>query len=184
MTKFNKMFLRLLFGSVVIAGVCSTPVFAQVDSSDPPRIGFVDANRIIREAPQAEAATKRLEEEFSGRREQLDAEVKELADLRIKLTDSAYMEGLSKSQQDDLLDSERTLVRKIERDRTELSEDIDKERNKELENLRQTVGRLIIKIAEAEKFDLLIQGPSIIWYSNRIDLTDKILEELRKMLEQ
>ena len=52
-------------------------------------------------------------------------------------------------------------------------------RNREMGKLQKRINEAIIKLAEEEKFDLIV-GDSVIYASKRIDITDKVLKILRE----
>lgn len=73
----------------------------------------------------------------------------------------------------------RDLRRKIKRDTEEFREELNVRQNEELRKLERVVLKVVAKIAEKEKYDLIIHQGAI-FASNRIDITDKVLAELSK----
>jgi outer membrane protein len=140
------------------------------------KIGFVSTERVFREAPSALKALKKLEKEFAPR----EAEVKKVAEraqaLQVKLEkDSVTM---SASQRRDRESELGRLTRDLQRMQREFREDLNLRKNEELETVLQGANKVIKAIAEKENYDLILQ--EAVYRSPRLDITDKVLEELSK----
>lgn len=138
------------------------------------KVGFVNTQRIFRDAPQAQSSVKKLEAEFSRRDQDLQRIAKQLEAMQNKLE----KEGVTMSE------SER---RKLEREFSELSRDFQRKQREFREdlNLRQNeenaavidkANKAIKKIAETEKFDLILQD--VVWVHPRLDITEKVIKAL------
>ena len=138
------------------------------------KIGYVNSERVLREANLAKAAQIKLETEF-GKRE------KDLRDLEGKLRGAA--EKLEKDaptlseaergrRQRDVVEQERDLQRK----RREWQEDLTQRKNEELSAVVEKANRVIKQIFEAEKYDLILQDA--IHFSPRVDITKKVIDAL------
>ncbi|NCV26257.1 MAG: OmpH family outer membrane protein, partial [Betaproteobacteria bacterium] len=68
------------------------------------------------------------------------------------------------------------LDKEFQRRQREFREDLNQRRNEELSQVVERVNRVIRQIAEQEKFDLVLQ--EAVYFSPRIDLTDKVLRAL------
>ena len=165
--------LRIPF--LLLLAFCAGSAHAQSD--DPPKIGFVNAVRIVEEAPQGKASLNQLESEFFDRREQLRAQAKELQNLEDKLANDSG--SMSESARTALEQEIRKSQRRLEREQDEFREDLNFRRNQEIEKLQILVHKLIASIGQREKFDLIVQEP-VVWVSNRIDLTEQVLKELEE----
>ena len=66
--------------------------------------------------------------------------------------------------------------REFQRLQREFREDLNLRRNEELSALFERANKVIKQIAEAEKYDLIIQ--EAVYRSSRIDITDKVLKAL------
>lgn len=141
-----------------------------------PRIGFVDAVKLIESAPQGEQSLRQLEEEFSPR----DREIRELrAELRDVEADLDKNAPVMKQADIDQSQLEiAALRRKIKRLQQEFKDDYNLRRNEELAKLQQVVTDAIIEIAEAEGYDLIVQ--QAVYASKTINLTERVLESLRQ----
>ena len=140
------------------------------------KIGFVNIVRVMEQAPQAEAARAALEQEFSGRDASLTTSRDAIVEMERKLRTEA--EIMSAEQREDL---ERDIAsRKLDfnRDREELQEDFNIRRNEELSDLQRVVYEVIVEVAKSEDYDLMVTE-RVLYASERIDITDTILERLQ-----
>lgn len=147
---------------------------ASVAVAQETRIGFVNTERILRDAAPAKASQQKLEQEF-GRRE------KELQDMAARLKsmgeridrDAAVMSDSDRQrQQREYADVEKDFQRK----QREFREDLNQRRNEELAQVIERANRVIKQIAEQEKYDIILQ--EAVFASPRIDITEKVLRAL------
>ena len=134
------------------------------------KIGFV----VFREAAPAVKAQKKLEKEFAARDQELQKMTKQAKDLQTYLE----KEGVTISDAD-RRNKERDLAnlnRDFQRLQREFREDLNLRRNEELAQVQERANKVIQSIAEAEKFDLILQ--EAVYASPRIDITDKVLKSL------
>ena len=139
-----------------------------------PKIGFVNTERVFREAAPAKRAQQKLEREFSGRNAELAKLEKQGRDLQVELEQGAVT--LPEAQR---REKERVLAdvsRNFQRLQREIREDLNLRRNEELAQVQERATRAINQIAEAEKFDLVVQ--EAVFASARIDITDKVIKAL------
>jgi outer membrane protein len=138
------------------------------------RIGFVNTDRIFKEANTAKAAQAKLEQEFSKRE-------KELQELGVSLKSNAdklerEAPTLSESQrtarQKQLVDLDRDFQRK----RREFQEDLNARKNEELQQVLERANRVVKSVAEAEKYDLVLQ--EAVYVNPKHDITDKVIRTL------
>lgn len=138
------------------------------------KIGYVNSERVLREANLAKAAQAKLEAEF-GKRE------KDLRDLETKLRGAAeklekdaptLSENERNRRQRDVVEQERDLQRK----RREWQEDLTQRKNEELSSVVEKANRVIKQIFDAEKYDLILQDA--IHFSARVDITKKVIDAL------
>lgn len=138
------------------------------------KIGFVNTERVFREAAPAQKAQKKLEKEFATRDQELQKMAKQAKDLQ------AYLEreGVTISETE-RRNKERDLAnlnRDFQRSQREFREDLNLRRNEELSAVQERANKAIIAIAESEKFDLILQ--EAVYASHRIDVTEKVLKAL------
>ncbi len=141
------------------------------------KIGFVNMAELMEKSPQAEAARKGLETEFSNRDKKLTAVRHEVLKLEETLkNDGPIMNDKNRSELE-----KKILNRKREynRQQDELREDFNIRRNEELGKLQKDVHEIIVIVAKAENYDLVVTQP-VLYASERIDLTVRILQEMKK----
>ena len=139
------------------------------------KIGFVNTERLFREAAPAKRAQQKLEKEFAARDADLQKLSKQVRDLQALLDkDGATMgESERRNKERDLANQSRDLQRM----QREIREDVNLRRNEELTGLQERANKVIQQIANDEKFDLILQDP-VVFASQRIDITEKVIKAL------
>jgi outer membrane protein len=140
------------------------------------RIGFVNTDRVLREANTAKAAQTKLEQEFLKR----EKEVTDLGEAVKTMTEKLEREAptLSDSQratrQKQLVEQDRDFQRR----RREFQEDLSARRNEELQQVLDRANKVIRQLAEAEKLDLIMQPDQVVYVNPKHDITDKVIKGL------
>lgn len=140
------------------------------------KIGFVNTERIFREAAPAKAANAKIEQEFSKRDKELQDMAARLKSASDKLDKDAPV--LSESERLRRQRELSELDKDFQRKQREFREDLNQRRNEELATVLEKTNRVIKQIAEAEKYDIVFQ--EAVYISPRIDITDKVLRALNK----
>ncbi len=138
------------------------------------KVGWINIERIFREAGPAQKATKKLEKEFDKRQADIQKIGKQMSDLQTQLD----KEGMTMSDAD-RAQKERelaTLNRDFQRMQREFREDLNTRRNEEFASIQERANKAIREIAESEKYDLILTDA--IYASPKIDITDKVLKAL------
>ena len=138
------------------------------------KIGFVNTERVFREAAPARRAQQKLEREFSARNAELAKLEKQGRDLQVELEKDSVLlpEAARREKERQLAD----VSRNFQRLQREIREDLNLRRNEELAQVQERATRAINQIAESEKFDLVVQ--EAVFASSRIDITDKVIKAL------
>src|SRR6476661_8697190 len=161
-----------LLPSLLAGAVVGLAAFAA--QAEELKIGYVNSDRVLRDAVPAKAAQSKLEGEF-GKRE------KDLADLANKL--KAASDKLEKDaptlpeaertrRQRDLVDQDREFQRR----RREFQEDLNQRKNEELASVVERANKVIKQIFETEKYDLILQ--EAVFAGPKVDITDKVIKAL------
>ncbi len=156
---------------VMLVGVLALGMSAHAQDF---KVGFVNTDRIFREANTAKAAQAKLEQEFSKREKELN----DLGNTLKSLSDKFEREAptLSESQraqrQKQLLDQDRDFQRK----RREFQEDLNARKNEELQQVLDRANRVVKQVAEAEKYDVVLQ--EAVYINPKHDITDKVIKAL------
>ena len=138
------------------------------------KIGFVNTERVFREAAPAKRAQQVLEREFSARNAELGKLEKEGRDLQQELEreNVTMPEATRREKERQLAD----ISRNFQRIQREIREGLNLRRNEELAKVQERATRVINQIAEQEKFDLVIQ--EAVFASSRIDITERVIRAL------
>lgn len=138
------------------------------------KIGFVNSQRILAEAPQAAKAKKKIEKDFEKRDQELQRLVKQLQAMQALFDkNSATMpEAERRDKERELAD----LTRDLQRKQREFREDLSQRQNEEMAAIFEQVNKAIKQVADAEKYDIIFQDA--VYFSQRIDITDKVIKVL------
>lgn len=164
------MAIRWLKAYLVVVLLLSASSLAMADM----RIGFVNTERVFREAPIAIAAQKKLEKEFAPRDAELQKMAKQARELQSQLE-----KGSAMLSDNDRRNKERDLAninREYQRILREFREDLNVRRNEELTKVQDRARKAIQSYGEAEKYDVILEDA--IYFSPKIDITDHIIHML------
>ena len=138
------------------------------------KVGYVDVERIRRESAPAERASKQLEKEFAPRAQELQRREAQVKSLQSQLEkDGVTMSENERRSKEQELSRASVDVQRMQR---EFREDLNMRRNQELATLFERADKVIKQIADAEKYDLILQ--EAVYRSPRIDITDRVLKAL------
>jgi len=140
------------------------------------KIGFVSLERILREAPAAQRAQKKLEQEFSKRGQELSRMAEQLKKLQEGLDRNSVTMSESDRQKREREFGE--ISRDFQRKQREFNEDVAQRRSQELSEVVQRANLAVKQIAEAENLDVVLQNEQVVWASTRIDITDRVIKAL------
>ena len=138
------------------------------------KFGFVNTERILREAAPAQRAQKKIEAECKKRDEELAKIAGDLKKMQEEMEKNAVT--MSETQRRNKERDFGELNRDFQRKQREFREDLNQRRNEELAQVVEQANRVINQIAEQEKYDLILQDA--VYRSPRIDITDKVIKAL------
>ena len=161
----NKIFVPLLAAACLIAAV---PASAEV------KIGFVNSQRVLNDAPQATKAKKKIEKEFEKRDQELQKVAKQLQTLQESMEKNSVT--MSESDRRNKEREFSDLNRDFQRKQREFREDLNLRQNEEMAAIFERVNKVIKSIAESDKYDIIFQ--EAVYASPRIDLTDRVIKAL------
>jgi outer membrane protein len=140
------------------------------------KIGYVRTERILSESSLAKAANQRMEQEFSKREKELQDLGNRLKTMAEKFDkDAAVLSETDRSKrQRELAELDKDFARR----KREIQEDFAQRKNEELAVVQDRAAKAIKQVAEAEKYDIVIQD--VLFASPRVDITDKVLKVLNK----
>ena len=168
-----KTFVRSTLAQA-LAVVALAAVAAQPASAQELKIGYVNSERVLREAAPAQAAQKKLEAEFGKRQREMTESEQRLKAAADKLEkDGPTLAAADRARRErELVEQDRDLQRK----RREFQEDLNQRRNEELSAVVERANRAIKQIFDSEKYDLILQ--EVIFAGPRVDITDKVIRVL------
>jgi len=157
--------------SLFILVTFSLNVFAEL------KVGFVRVDEILKNAPQAAESNKKLEAEFKTRTAKLKKDIEALNNNEKQFKkDSLTIPDDEKEKKQRNLQNIRIDIQRTER---ELREDIDIRRRDEINKLQVKITEVIEKLAERDKFDLILYT-GVAYASDKVNITDLVLKELSK----
>jgi outer membrane protein len=161
----KKLFVSIFAAAALWAGAASAQEF---------RIGFVNTDRIFREANIAKTAQTKLEAEFAKREKELADSGKTLQTAVEKFEREAptLAESQRTARQRTLAEQDRDFQRK----RREFQEDLNARRNEEFQSVIERANRVVKQVAEAEKYDLILQ--EAVYVNPKHDITERVLRAL------
>ena len=138
------------------------------------KIGFVNSQKILNDAPQAARAKKKIEKDFEPRDQELQRIAKQLKTMQENIDKNAVTmaETERRAKEREFGD----LNREFQRKQREFREDLSQRQNEEMAAIFERVNKIVKQLAEAEKYDIIFQEAAYV--NPRIDITDKVLKAL------
>jgi outer membrane protein len=158
---------------LLVAALAAAPAMAQ-QAPVQGKFGFVNTERILRDATPAQRAQKKIEAEFQKRDQELAKMAEQLKRLQDELDKNSVT--MSEAQRRNKEREFGDMNRDFQRKQREFREDLNQRRNEELAQVVEQANRVIRQIAEQEKYDIIFQDA--VFASPRIDITDKVIKSL------
>lgn len=151
-----------------VALLASTGAYAQA------KVGFVNIERVMREAAPAVKAAKKLQKEFDKRAQDLEKLDKQLqtGQDNFEKNSVTMSDAERRAKERELSDMNREYTRR----KREFQEDVNQRRNEELAGLQERAVKAVREIAEAEKYDVILLDA--LYVSPSVDLTEKVIKAL------
>jgi outer membrane protein len=138
------------------------------------KIGVINVRSVMERMPERETIVKELNQKFEARIKSLAQEEKaaNAADARLK------KEGLTLSP------SEKAKLAKtisdFQKKATAFSEEYHENESKGVSKLLLKIQEAVNKIVAEEKYDLILKEEATLYTSDAVDITDKVLERVKK----
>ena len=157
--------------------IASLMTFAMSVQAAELKVGYVQVDKILQEAPQTAESGKKLEKEFSPRSQELDRMAKQIKDLEAALDKDGLTitEADRRSKERDV----QNIKTEFQRKQRELREDINLRKNEELGSLQDRINKAVQSVAKTENYDLVMYS-GVAYAADKIDITDKVLKLLGK----
>jgi len=140
------------------------------------KIGVVNTEKILRESLPAIQAQKKIDQEFVPRDEDIKKMAVQAKTLQDKLEKNST--AMEETERRNLERNLANLSREYQRAQRQMREDLNVRQNEEYSVILERTNRAISKIAETEKYDLILQLQDSVYRSQRIDITDKVIKAL------
>lgn len=162
-----KFFITTLVSAALSLGAATV-------SAQDIKIGYVNLDRVLRDAGPAKAAQSKLESEFSRREKDLTEVAQRLKSTSDRFEKDAptLSEAERSRRQRDLVEQDREFQRK----RREFQEDLNQRKNEELAGVLDRANRVVKQIFDQDRYDLIVQ--EAVFAGPRVDITDKVIKAL------
>jgi outer membrane protein len=166
--------LSKLFSHLLITGLFAFTVNTNAAEL---KIGYVQVDKILQEAPQTSESGKKLEKEFSPRTQELERLQKQIKDIETSFDKDALT--MSDADRKNKEREAANLKIEFQRKQRELREDVNLRKNEELGLLQERINKAVTAVSEAEGYDLVVYG-GVAYANKKIDITEKVLKSLGK----
>ena len=165
----------MLKGSKLALVACLIVIPFSLDvNAEELKIGYVNIERIFREAPAAIRGGKKLNQDFETRKQELQRMAEDIKSQQSALSEKgkSLPDSERRAKEADMAEAS---VR-FQRRQKEFQEEIKVRQNEETSALLQKANKAIIQIAELEHLDIVMQEAIVV--SNRVDITEKVINKL------
>ncbi len=165
----------------LLLGLSLSSVLLAADAalSTTPKFGVLDWQRLVSTAPQAKEAGKRLEAEFQGVAQKLTEKQNDFQAKRTKMQRDKDVVSVAERTK-----KEKELA-KIEQDIRRMDEELRSEsttrHREEMDDFLRLVREVVEKLGQEQGYDAIFSQEVAVYYADRIDVTDTILEKLQKL---
>ena len=170
--------MKTLVTSLIFFMLTSVNVMA----ANAPKIAYVSVEKILTEAPQVQAVNDSMLERFGGRKTELQEMEKEINEMQ-----ENYKRNELVMTEDKLNELKNGIIAKIQdfkQKEAVLQQEVATVRNQELAVLQQSVRSIIQDIAKADKYDLILTSDGVAYASESMDISNKVLERMKKAFKK
>jgi outer membrane protein len=141
------------------------------------KVGVVNFNRLMEESPQAKSVSDALNGEFGPRGKELQAQQAALKakDERLQKDGATMTADQRAKAEKELRDGTRDFQQKA----NDFQEELNSRRNEELSKLQKTLVETAQTYAQAQKFDVVLEAGSAIYFNSALDITSGVLGALQ-----
>ena len=159
----------------LVLGIALVAAFSVPAGAQELRIGVVNIQALMEQAPQTKAAMDALQDEFAPRQREYVAKQKEFEELQAKAQKDVAVMGETerRNAEKDL----RDLQREVTRLQNEFREDLNLRQNEELGKLQRSLLQEVQDFAEREGYDLIV-GDGVLFASAAVNITNNVLQAI------
>ncbi len=171
--------IRIAVSRTLLGALLLTSSFSLTAQPAAMRIGYVDMKRLLDNAPQVIAGRQKLEREFAPRDSELSAQETQLATMRSRYERDNM--NMDRADAENLRREIDALDRSIKRKRENLRSELKSRSDQELDRSWREINNAVVEFAREQNIDLIVPSP-VVYASQRIDVTDQVLERLKSKL--
>lgn len=146
-------------------------------AADNLKIGVVSVEKVLGKAPQVEAINAAMLKRFGGKKDELKGIEKEIKDMQ-----ENYQRNELVMTEDKLKSLKNTILNRIKifkQKEATLGQEVTTMRNQEFSVLQQSIRAIIDDVAREGDYDLILSD-GVVYADKRIDISDKILDKMKK----
>lgn len=167
--------MKVLMKTTVAAAVLATSMFAGAAEAQQ-KVGYVDMQTVLQQLPQVQELSNRLQEEFSGRINELEKLREDMQGLREKAERDSQI--MSPSERRDLQREMEMLETQYQMKARAFQEDNERRQSEERNKLMRDVFQNAQQVAKAEGFDLVLNSQAVLYGGENLDLTDEVVAKM------
>lgn len=141
------------------------------------KIGFVSVEKLLTKSPQVEAVNTAMLERFGGKKQELEDMQKEIQTMQ-----ENYKRNELVMTEDKLNELKTKLIGKVQHFKqleATLGQEVNTMRSQELAVLQKSVREIISEVAKRDNYDLIL-SEGVVFAKDSLDITETILDELKK----
>lgn len=142
------------------------------------KIGVVDVRAVVQKSPQLQAINLQLMNKFKPREQTIvSTQTSYKAEQDQFNKDAATLTEAQRTQSEHKLISDRANLQAMI---TAFQQDLDNEQNGAMQKLLSQIASIVNDIAQNEHYDLILQGDSVPYVTDKLNITNTVLQRLSK----
>ena len=142
------------------------------------KTAYINSKVLLEQSPQAIAANAELQKQFGEREKSLRELAKEIQGMeKTYQTDSAIMSDEQKKKAEDKIIQAK---RRFQFEQQSLKDDLQTKQRELLQKVQVSIRSVIKSYGKQQGYDFIFTDTSIAYASESVDITQKILDELKK----
>lgn len=167
----NRLLISLLL-------ICFSPFAFAADAAGSIKIGVLDAEKVLRNAPQVANINKTLEKQFRTPHDNLMKLQQNLqAEIEKLNRDGATMSEKDRGMLQDKIIADKT---KLRSDQEAFQQNLTNAQDQAMGKFMETLKGVIANIASSQKYDLVLLKQATAYSTDKADITDSVLSALKK----
>ncbi|MDE2092036.1 MAG: OmpH family outer membrane protein [Gammaproteobacteria bacterium] len=169
--------MRIPFKLAAVLGMLAALTVFNATAATDLKIGVVSMAKLLSQSPQAQAASKEMQQKFDSRRKELLVQQDKIKNLQNQINRNGTV--MSAAQLQDLQSQLDSLQQDFNRKQSDFMDDFNAQRNEELSRLQRDILKAVQEYAQAQKYNLII-GEGVFYADSTVDVTDRVLGQLQK----